>query len=108
MIDPIHSLAFTIQANKGVYAILLGSGASRSAQIPTGWGITIDLVHKLAVLYGEKCEPDPEHWYLAKFGKGPNYSDLLDALARTPAERQQLLRAYWEPSERERKVSRRS
>ncbi|MBI3247947.1 MAG: SIR2 family protein [Deltaproteobacteria bacterium] len=102
MIDPIHSLAFTIQANKGVYAILLGSGVSRSAQIPTGWEITIDLVHKLAALYGEKCEPDPEHWYLAKFGKDPNYSDLLDALAKTPTERQQLLRTYWEPSERER------
>jgi hypothetical protein len=27
---------------------------------------------------------------------------LLDALAKTPAERQQLLRVYWEPSEQER------
>ena len=32
----------------------------------------------------------------------PDYSDLLDALAKTPAERQQLLRAYLEPSEVER------
>lgn len=25
MIDPIHALAFSIQANRGVYALLLGS-----------------------------------------------------------------------------------
>jgi hypothetical protein len=43
MIDPIHSLAFSIQANRGVYAVLFGSGISRSAKIPTGWEITLDL-----------------------------------------------------------------
>ncbi len=102
MIDPVHSLAFSIQANRGVYAVLLGSGVSRPARIPTGWEITLDLVRRLAALHGEVCEPDPELWYAAKFGKGADYSDLLDALAKTPAERQQLLRAYWEPSEQER------
>ncbi len=35
MIDPIHSLAFAVQANPGVYAVLIGSGVSRSASIPT-------------------------------------------------------------------------
>jgi hypothetical protein len=102
MIDPVHSLAFSIQASRGVYAILLGSGVSRAARIPTGWEITLDLVRKLAALHGEVCEPDPELWYLAKFGKPADYSDLLDALTKTPAERQQLLRTYWEPNERER------
>lgn len=34
MIEPIHLLAFSTQANRGVYAVLLGSGLSRSAQIP--------------------------------------------------------------------------
>ena len=28
VIDPVHSLAFSIQANRGVYAVLLGSGVS--------------------------------------------------------------------------------
>ncbi len=102
MIDPIHSLAFSIQANRGIYAVLLGSGISRAAGIPTGWEITLDLVRKLAALHGDACEPEPERWYLDKFGKAADYSDLLDALAKTPAERQQLLRAYWEPSETER------
>lgn len=102
MINPIESLAFSIQANRGVYAILLGSGVSRAARIPTGWEVTLDLVRKLAALHDEVCEPDPEIWYATKFGKGADYSDLLDAIAKTPAERQQLLRAYWEPSEKER------
>ncbi len=102
MIDPVHSLAFSIQANRGVYAVLLGSGVSRAARIPTGWEVTLDLIRKLAALHGEVCEPDPELWYLAKLGKAADYSDLLDALAKTPAERQQLLRAYWEPNEQER------
>lgn len=102
MIDPLHALAFSIQANRGVYAMLLGSGVSRAAKVPTGWEITLDLVRKLAAVHGDVCEPDPEQWYRGKVGKEADYSDLLDALAKTPAERQQLLRGYWEPSQQER------
>ena len=102
MIDPVHSLAFSVQSNRGVYAVLVGSGVSRAAQIPTGWEITLDLIRKLAKLHGETSDPDPERWYREKFEREANYSDLLDTLAKTPAERQQLLRAYWEPNDRER------
>ena len=101
-IDPVHSLAFSIQANHGVYAVLLGSGVSRAAKIPTGWEITLDLIRKLAKLHNETCEPDPEKWYLRKFEKGASYSDLLDNLSTTQAERQQLLRPYFEPTAEER------
>ena len=102
MIDPVHSLAFSVQANPGVYSVLIGSGVSRSAKIPTGWEVTLDLIRKLAKLHGETSDPDPEYWYREKFNQEANYSDLLDELAKTPAERQQLLRTYWEPSEQER------
>ena len=102
MIDPVHSLAFSIQANRGVYAVLVGSGISRAAKIPTGWEITLDLVRKLAALQGDTAEPDPEAWYREKFETEPDYSDLLENLAKMPAERQQLLRTYWEPNEQER------
>ena len=102
MIDTLHSLAFSVQSNPGVYAVLLGSGVSRSAQVPTGWEITIDLIRKLAALSDEDCEPSPEKWYLDKFGREPDYSELLDELVKTPAERQQLLRSYLEASEEER------
>lgn len=102
MIDPIHSLAFSVQANRGVYALLLGSGVSRAAKIPSGWEITDDLIRKLAKLHEESCDPDPEDWYRCKFEKHADYSDLIDTLAKTPAERQQLLRTYFEPNDRER------
>lgn len=102
MIEPVHSLAFSIQSNRGVYALLLGSGVSRSAKIPAGWEITVDLIRKLAKLHGESCDPDPEDWYRRKFKKNADYSDLIHTLAKTPSERQQLLRTYFEPNDRER------
>ena len=89
MISPIESLAFSIHANPGVYAVLAGSGLSRAAKIPTGWEITLDLVRKLAAVRGERCDPDPERWYRNEFGKQPDYSDLLERrlqdTRRTPA-----------------------
>jgi hypothetical protein len=102
MIEPADALAFSMHANKGVYAIILGSGVSRAARIPTGWEITLELVRKLAAVRGEDCEPDPVAWCIEATGRTPDYSELLDALAKTPAERQQLLRSYWEPTEQER------
>ncbi|MDE2999595.1 MAG: SIR2 family protein [Gemmatimonadota bacterium] len=101
-IDPIHSLAFSMQANPGVYAVLVGSGVSRSAMIPTGWEITLNLICKLAASHGEECGSEPERWYLEKFGKEASYSDLLNDIAKTQAERQQLLGAYFEPTDKER------
>src|ERR1051325_5268752 len=102
MIEPIVSLAFSMHANKGVYAVLLGSGVSRSAGIPTGWEVVKDLINKVAQLHQEEATPHPETWYRAKFNEEPNYSRLLDALAKTPPERNQILRGYFEADEEER------
>ena len=102
MIDPTDSLAFSIQAYRGVYALLIGSGVSNAAQIPTGWDITRNLIRKLAAASGESAEPDPEMWYREKYAEDPDYSKLINELAKTQTERQQLLRPYFEPSEQER------
>ena len=102
MIDPIQSLSFSIQSNPGVYALLLGSGVSRSAGIPTGWEIVTDLLGKLAAANGHSTETDLEEWYTEKYGEAPEYSKILDSLAKTQSERQQLLRPYFEPNEQER------
>ena len=102
MIDPTDSLAFSIQAYRGVYALLIGSGVSNAAQIPTGWDIMCDLIRKLAAASGESAEPDPEMWYCEKYAEDPDYSKLINELAKTQTERQQLLRPYFEPSEQER------
>jgi hypothetical protein len=102
MIDPLVSLAFAVYSNKGVYALLLGSGISRASGIPTGWEVVLDLIRKVAKLQGEDCEPDPDEWFRKKHGSEPDYSKLLDAIAKSPTERQQLLRGYFEPTEDER------
>src|SRR5580692_10497110 len=102
MIDPYVSLAFSVYSNRGVYALLVGSGLSRSASIPTGWEIVRDLISKLRIVKGEAPEGEPEAWYKSAFGADPDYSNLLDELARTPDERSQVLRVYFEPEGDER------
>jgi hypothetical protein len=102
MIDPLLSLAFGLHSNKGAYALLLGSGVSRSAGITTGWEIVLDLIRKLAAMKGEDCEPDPASWYEKVFRDEPNYDTLLSAVAKLPAERSQLLRQYFEPTDADR------
>jgi len=102
MIDPLVSLAFAMYSNKGAYALLLGSGVSRSAAIPTGWEVVLDLARRVAKLEGDDPEPDPEAWFTKKYGQAAEYSKLLDILAKTSTERQRLLKSYFEPSEEER------
>ena len=103
MIDPVVSLALSIETNPGAYALLVGSGVSVSAHVPSGWGVVLDLTRRLAALTGEDPGNDPAQWYLQRFGHEPDYSVLLDALAKTPAERNRLLTAYFEPDEEEQK-----
>lgn len=91
-----------MQSNRGVYALLLGSGVSRSSRIPTGWEIVLELVRKVALLEGADCEPDPAAWYVERFARQPDYGELLNEVARTPDERQALLRSYFEPTDEER------
>jgi hypothetical protein len=47
--DSTAQIAFSMFENKGVYAVLLGSGVSRSAGIPTGWEITMELVKRWGI-----------------------------------------------------------
>ena len=101
MIDPILSLAVSVYHNKGVYSLLLGLGISRSSGIPTGWEIVQDLIRQVAYLKKEACEPDPDAWFTRTFELAPNYSDVLDQIAKSPAERSQVLRGYFEPAEEE-------
>jgi hypothetical protein len=101
-IEPILSLAFSMHAEKGAYALLLGSGVSRAAKIPTGWEVTLDLIRKIAELRGEDCGPRPEEWYRDAYGEESSYSKILEVLGKTAADRRAILRAYFEPTEEER------
>jgi hypothetical protein len=57
---------------------------------------------RVAAADGERPPEDPEAWYRQRFDREPNYSELLDLLARTREERSQLLRSFLEPTEDER------
>ena len=80
-----------------VFAVLLGSGVSRAAQIPTGYEVELDLIRRFARAQGENPEPDPEMWFRENVGQPSSYSKLLDLLAPTAAGRQALLKQYFEP-----------
>ena len=102
MIDPQVSLAFALHSNPGAYAALIGSGVFAGAVIPTGWQVVLDLISKLARVLGEDPGDDVSSWYQERFGEEPDYSKLLDTLARSPVERSALLRSYFEPTAEER------
>jgi hypothetical protein len=100
-------LATGVHAQAGVYALLLGSGISTAAGIPTGWGIVTELVRRAAAARNpedleaaDRGAQDPEAWW-AEHGDGQplGYSNLLASLARTPAARRALLAGFFEPSQ---------
>ena len=99
--DPTSQLAFSMHENKGVYALLLGSGMSSAAGIPTGWEITQDLIRRLAALEGITDQSDWATWYAERSGDDPDYSELVSSLANTPAERRAVLHRYIEPGDDE-------
>lgn len=101
-LDPLLSLAININTNRGAYALLLGSGISRAAEIPTGWEVTLDLVRQCMGRDGAEPHQDPEAWYIGRYGRAPNYSVVLEAIARHPTERHTILRPYFEPTPEER------
>lgn len=103
-LDPIVLLSTAMQSQPGVYALLIGSGVSTGAGIPTGWGVVKDLVRRCSVALDPDANPevaaaDPEAWW-AEHGEGElGYSSLLATLAPTRAARRGLLAGYFEPTE---------
>ena len=97
MNEKIVNIAFTLASNRGAYAILLGSGVSTAAGIPTGWEITLDLIKKYARVIDREEITDPEEWYRAKFHEDPDYSEVLNRIFQTPTERSRAIREYIEP-----------
>jgi hypothetical protein len=103
--DPRISLATSVHAQPGVYALLLGSGTSTGAGVPTGWGVITDLVTRAAVAAGDDVTDnfDPEQWW-HDHGDGTSlgYSGLLDVLAPTAGARKALLAGFFEATDDDR------
>ena len=91
------TLSFSLHANPGAYALLLGAGVSAPSGIPTAWGVLEDLVSRAAELSAESM-PDPIVWYQDRYGEPPTYEGVLERIAPTQIERQRVLRGYFEQS----------
>ena len=89
-------IAHNIFINKGAYSILLGSGISKSAGIPTGWEILIKLISRLAILKKETSIDNYEDWYRKQYKSDPNYSQVIESLTTTKEERVNLLKPFFE------------
>ena len=100
-LEPFDALALSLHHSPGTCALLLGSGLSRAAGIPTGWEITLDLIRRLAAVNGTTEHVNWEAWFTDKYRKEPNYSEILDAIAKTQSERRDILHGYIEPKEGE-------
>jgi hypothetical protein len=96
-IEPIHQLAVTLHTSPRLYACVLGSGVSRSAGVPTGWEVLLDLTRTHAGLLDESeaAVADPALWFKRRYGHEPDYSDIVNALAPTSALRRNLLEQYF-------------
>ena len=96
MIDlpAFDALALSLHHSPGVHAVLVGSGLSRAAGIPTGWEITLNLIGRLAALDGVTESDDWAAWYRTKYSKEPSYSEILDTLASTQVERRAILEGF--------------
>jgi hypothetical protein len=102
--DALLTLAFSLRANPGAYAILIGAGVSAPSGIFTAWGVVTDLISRVAHQLGAPEPEDPAEWYQERFGEPARYEALLEKLAPSPLERQRLLREYFEPADPESKA----
>lgn len=102
--DPRVALATTLESQKGVYALLIGSGASTAVGIPTGWGVVKALVRRVAAAAGAEDPGDGwEQWWADHTGGHTlGYSSLIESLASTSATRRALLAGFFEPSDQDR------
>lgn len=103
-IEKLTTLALSVYSNKGAYALLLGSGISRNAHIPTGWEVESRLIERIAATQGIFNEEDWHQWYINQYGKNANYSDLLGQMVKTPTERVRLMQDFFEPTDEERSI----
>lgn len=102
MKDALIQPAFAVFNSRRKYALLLGSGVSRSAEILTGEQIVDDLISQISAAIGEPISGNPRTWYSQRFGKQPGYDSLLESLGKTKLDRRAILRDKFEPTSDER------
>lgn len=104
-LDSRISLATSMYAQPGVYALLIGSGTSTGTGMPTGYGVIKSLVRQAAAASGHPIgeNDDVEAWW-AEYGDDQElgYSNLLEQMAPNQAARSALLTEFFEATDEER------
>lgn len=89
-VDPVTRVAIAMDARPGAFALLLGSGISTAAGIPTGWDVVKELARQVMAASGDSVD-DPVAWFTARHGVEPTYSALVAELGLTEAVRQSVV-----------------
>jgi hypothetical protein len=92
LVDPFVVLAASLHYDRGAYAVLIGSGMSTAAGIPTGWDLTTQLAELEARHQDGQVPDDIEAWWAANKPGPLGYSSVVEAIAPTLGQRQALLR----------------
>lgn len=98
-IDPMGALTSSMHASPRLYAILVGSGMSRSAGQLGAWEILDQLIKSYAAAEGLDLESDglsPTDWWEQTIGESVDYSQVLEQLEPTRGGRQKRLATYFE------------
>lgn len=103
-VDRLTTLAFSLYSNKGAYAVLLGSGISKAAHMPSAWDVENRLIEQLAATQGVTDQEDWHKWYKNLYGVDADYSSLLDNVASTKTERVGLMKGFFEAGETEKEL----
>lgn len=97
-------LAFSLRNNRGKYALLLGSGVSTEAGMPTGWDVVEDLITQMVSSEDDNVGDydRPAEWYRDKYEEDPSYERVIQRLGISQDDRKSLLEDYFEPTDEER------
>jgi hypothetical protein len=95
--DEVIPVALALHNSPRRYALLVGSGISQGAGIPTAGDITDDLIRQIAGK-GIKSGQHPQDWYKETHnGRAPTFSRLFEELTRSYDDRKAILSRYFEP-----------
>lgn len=94
-------LALGLAARPGITAVLAGAGLSVAAGVPAVWEVQRELLSRAAAAAGDDPE-DVFEWWRERTGTDAAYDKVLFATAPTPLARKDMLRSFFEPTERER------
>lgn len=93
-------MGLAIQSSKNAFALLLGSGISKAAGIPTGIALVSALLER-ALLAGNVDYDDPVAWYEETTGNTIAFEGVLEHLSLEGAALRGVLRPFFERTEEE-------